>query len=156
MVLYISCDNVYFWGQMIVVMRNALIVIFLSVLFSACNSANNQHPSVQYEEKKASLSDMEHDSPLKFLKVTGSHHGNLLNQTVVEGEVINKATLTSYKNIKVQITFHDKEGAVIEKQKDVLDEVVGPVSSIDFKFKVGHVKGTNSVSFDIIDAVADK
>ena len=141
---------------MIAAMRNALTVVLLSSILFACNSANNQHPSAAYEEKKSSLSDMEHDSPLKFLKVTGSHHGNLLNQTVVEGEVANKSTLTSYKYIKVQITFHDKEGAVIEKQKDVLDEVVSPGSSIDFKFKVGHVKGTSSVSFDIIDAVADK
>jgi hypothetical protein len=137
-------------------MKKLILVPVLALLFTECKSANSQHPSAQYEEKKASLSDMEHDSPLKFLKVTGSHGGNLLSQMIVEGEVTNKATLTSYKNVKVQLTFHDKTGAVLEKQVDVLDEVIAPNSSIEFKYKAGHIKGAGSVSLDIIDAVTDK
>jgi hypothetical protein len=136
-------------------MKNTLTIILFSVFFS-CNSANDQHPSTKYEEKRQSLQEMEQDSPLKFLKANGSHHGNLLNQTVVEGEVINKATLTSYKNIKLQITFRDKDGAVIEKDKEALEDIIKPNSSTDFKIKTGHVKGTNTVSINIIDAVADK
>ncbi len=126
------------------------------VMLLACNSANNQHPPAQYEEKKASMEDIERSSPLKFLKITGSHHGNLLNQTVVEGEVTNKATLVSYKNIQVEISFHDKDGKVIEKEKNILDDVIKPGGSNDFKIKTGHVKDANSVTLDIIAAVADK
>ena len=133
-----------------------LPILLFQLVFLACNSGTNQRPPAQYEEKKASLEEIERDSPLKFLKITGSHHGNLLNQTVVEGEVANKATLVTYKNIQVQMSFHDKDGAVIEKEKEILDDVVKPGSSIDFKIKTGHVKDASSVTMDIINAVADK
>lgn len=133
-----------------------LPILFFQLVFMACNSGTNQRPSAKYEEKKASLEEIERDSPLKFLKITGSHHGNLLNQTVVEGEVTNKATLVSYKNIQVQVSFHDKDGAVIDKEKEILDDVVKPGASNDFKIKTGHVKDANSVTLDIISAIADK
>ncbi len=136
-------------------MKNITALLFALILFVACNSGE-QHPSAKYEEKKASLEDMERDSPLKFLKITGSHRGNLLNQTVVEGEITNKATLVSYKGIQVQISFLDKDNAVIEKQKETLDETVKPGSTTDFKIKTSHVKGANSVTLSIIAAAVDK
>ena len=136
--------------------RQIIPLFFFQLVFVACNSGTNQQPPARYEEKKASLEEIERDSPLKFLKIGGSHHGNLLNQTVVEGEVTNKATLVAYKNITVQISFLDKSGSVLEKEKDVLDDIVKPGSSTDFKIKTGHVKDANSVTFDIISATPDK
>ena len=136
-------------------MRNLIVILLLSAAMLACNS-RNQKPSAQYEQKKASLEDMERDSPLKFLKVAGSHRGNLINQTVVEGEITNNATLVTYKNIKLQISFLDKDGSLIEKQKELLDETVKPGATIEFKIKTSHIKGANSVNIDVVDAVADK
>ncbi len=136
-------------------MRSIIILLVVSAMFMGCHSGEQQ-PSAKYEEKKATLEEMERDSPLKFLRVNASHHGNLLNQTVVEGEITNKATLVSYKNIQVQVSFLDKDNAVIEKQKETLDDVVKPGSSMDFKIKTTHVKGASSVTIDIISAAADK
>jgi hypothetical protein len=137
-------------------MKNIIVIILACALFASCgDSANNSRPSTQYEEKKASIGDMEKESPLTFLKVSGSHRKNIINQDVVEGEVVNKATFTTYKNITLQINFLDKEGASIEKQKHTLDYEVKPGSTTDFKIKV-KVKGASSVQIDIVDAVADK
>lgn len=137
-------------------MRYVTLCLFLAVTFNACDSANNQRPSTNYETKKTSLEEIERDSPLKFLKITASHRNNLVNRTVVEGEVANKATLVAYKNIEVTIRFLDKEGSEVEKQKHVLDDVVKPNSTIEFKVKTGHVKGAESITADITGAVADK
>ncbi len=136
-------------------MKNFITCLLVSVLLFGCHSGE-QKPSAKYEEKKATLEEMERDSPLKFLRVTSSHHGNLLNQTVVEGEITNKATLVSFKNIQVQVSFLDKDNTVIEKQKETLDDVVKPGATNDFKIKTSHVKGASSVTIDIIAAVADK
>jgi len=99
---------------------------------------------------------MEKDSPPKFLKITGSHRFNLVSQSVVEGDITNKATLVTYKNIQVQIIFKDKEGAVVEKQNHTIDEEIKPGAVVDFKIKTGHVKGANSVILSVIDAEAEK
>ena len=135
-------------------MRIIAVLLFFATL-SACESGE-QHPPAKYEEKKASMQETESTSPLKFLRITGSNHGNLLNQTVVEGQVTNKATLVTYKSIQVRITFLDKDGAVIDKEKDVLDDEVKPGATIDFKIKTGHVKGVNSVTLAVLGAVAEQ
>lgn len=137
-------------------MKKCFFILSFSALFCECDSAADHHPSVQYEEKKTSLADMEKDSPLKFLKITGDMHGNLLNQTVVSGEVTNGATLTAYHNIQVQMTFRDQEGNVIEKQKQLIDDDVKPNSSTEFKIKTSHIKDANSVSLNIVDATSEK
>ena len=138
-------------------MKQIVTILMLSAIAVGCkNSSNQQRPSAQYEEKKASIADMEKESPLKFLKISGSHRNNLVNQTVVEGEVINKATLTTYKNIEVQLVFKDKEGGTVDKQKHTLEDAVAPGATMDFKIKVSHVKEAASVTVDITDATADK
>ena len=79
-----------------------------------------------------------------------------MNQTVVEGEVVNSATMVSYKNMQLEITFRDEKGSVIDKQKEVLEEAIKPSSAQRFKIKTGHVKGVESISVDIVGAVVDK
>ena len=56
----------------------------------------------------------------------------------------------------VQVNFLDKEGSSIEKQKHTIDEEIKPGATADFKIKVAHVSGTNSISLDIVAAIADK
>ena len=137
------------------VMKSLCGLALFFVLLQSCDSANNQHPTVQYEEKKKSLRESETDSPLKFLKIKGDYRTNIVNQTVVEGEITNNATLVSYKNMHLSIVFKDKEGSVILKQKQVIDDVVKPGSSNSFKVKLSHVKDAHTVSLDITGAEVD-
>ena len=136
-------------------MKHLLSLALFIMFFSACDTANSSHPTVQYEEKKTSLKESEKNSPLKFLKVKGSFRSNIVHQTVVEGEITNNATLVSYKNMQLQIVFKDKDGNVIEKEKELIDDVVKPNSTDDFKVKLGHVKDASTVSVDITGAEVD-
>ncbi|MCW3121695.1 MAG: hypothetical protein JWQ38_1187 [Flavipsychrobacter sp.] len=138
------------------VMKGTLALALFFILFASCDSANNQHPSAKYEEKKTSLESMEQDSPLKFLKVKGDFHRNFVNKTVIEGEITNNATLVSYKDLQLVLIFRDEKGSVIEKQKQQLDNIIKPNSTEDFKIKISHVKGANSLSVDITDAKVNK
>ena len=136
-------------------MKHLLGILFVALLLGSCGSGSNPKPTAAYEEKKTSLADMERDSPARFLKISGSNRNNLVNQTVIEGEIMNKATLITYKSIQIQVTFIDKEGSTIEKQKHSIDDEIKPGSSDDFKIKTSHVKGANSVTFQILDAKAE-
>ncbi len=137
-------------------MKHTILFLLCAITFGACDNANEQHPTTQYEQKKASLKDIESGSPLKFLKVSGDLHNNLINQTVVSGEVVNNATLVSYKDVELLLIFKDEDNKVIEKQKQTLDDVMKPGSTTDFKLKLSHVKGASSVVVDISSAVATK
>jgi hypothetical protein len=137
-------------------MKKLTIVLLLAMFAAACQSANNERPSAQYEEKKKTLEEIERESPLKFLKITGDHHGNVLNQVVIDAEIHNSATLATFKDIEVKMSFKDKSGSVIEKDTKTLNELVGPGATKSVKIKVKKPKGTSSVTFDIVSAVADK
>ena len=133
-----------------------LVVLLLTAYLSACDSANNQRPSAQYEEKKKSLEDIERENPLQFLKIQGDHHINLVNQAVIEGAVKNTATIAAYKDIEIKITYKDKSGANIEKDIKTLNNIINPGETEDFKIKTRKPKGTSSVQLDITGATADK
>ena len=94
--------------------------------------------------------------PLQFLRIEGDNHVNLLNQEVVEGEITNKATLASFKDVEVRITFKSSSGSTIEKAIKTVNDVVRPGKTVSFKFKMKKPKGTTSVAVDITGATADK
>jgi predicted amidohydrolase YtcJ len=137
-------------------MKQLIAILCLVIFTASCDSANNERPSAKYEEKKKSLEDIERDNPLKFLKITGDHHGNMLNQVVIEAEIHNSATLVAYKDIEVKMTFKDKGGSVIEKDTKTVNEIVDHGSTKAVKIKIKKPKGTSSVTFDIVGAVPDK
>ena len=57
--------------------------------------------------------------------------------------------------MKLQIIFKDADGSVIEKDSKVIDDVVKPNSSDNFKVKLSHVKGASTVLVDITGAEVD-
>lgn len=137
-------------------MKRTLYIALMAVATVACNSANSERPSDKYEEKKKSLEQTERENPLQFLRIEGDNHVNLLNQEVVEGEITNKATLASFKDIEVRITFKSSSGSTIEKAIKTVNDVVRPGKTVSFKFKMKKPKGTASVAVDITGATADK
>jgi len=137
-------------------MKRTLYIALMAVAAIACNSANSERPSDKYEEKKKSLEETERENPLQFLRVQGDNHVNLLNQEVVEGEITNKATLASFKDVEVRITLKSSSGSTIEKAIKTVNDVVRPGKAVSFKFKMKKPKGTTSVAIDIIGAIADK
>jgi hypothetical protein len=135
-------------------MKNLIVIILLAVFVSSCGStANDEKPSVKYQEKKNSLEETERSNPLQFLKITnGNDHNNLVNKVVIEGTITNSATLVSYKDIEIGIIIKDEKGAVITKDKKTLNMTIGPNSTQAVKVKVKRPKGTSSVAFDITGA----
>src|ERR1043165_892310 len=122
-------------------MRNLLVIALLAMSVLSCNSANKERPSAKYEEKKKSMEEMERETPLKFLKITGDHHGNIINQVVIDADIHNSATLTAFKDIEVKMTFKDRSGAAIERDTKTLNDIVGPGATKRVKIKVRKPKG---------------
>lgn len=135
-------------------MKNLIVIILLAVAASSCGStANEEQPSVKYQEKKSSLEETERGNPLQFLKISNNtDHSNLVNKVVIEGDITNSATLVSYKDIEVSIVIKDEQGSVIEKDKKTLNLTIAPGTTQSVKIKVKRPKGTGSVLFDITGA----
>ena len=122
--------------------------------FAACNSKDKseQKENDKYEQTKESMEQTEKKNPKRFLTVDGHDKRNLLGQTVIKGTISNKATVASYKDVDVELTFFSKTGALLEKDHEVIYETIAAGSSTNFKTKYFAPKGTDSVAMKIVGA----
>ena len=105
-----------------------------------------------YEQSRESMEDIEKKNPSRFLSVSGSSHRNLLGQTVVKGIVKSKATVVSYRDIELKLSFYSKTGALLEEDRETIYETIAPGKEEDFKSKYFAPKGTDSVALKVVSA----
>jgi len=129
--------------------------LLLSFVFVACNRGENAGETKEkdkYEQTKESLEQTEKKNPKRFLSVAGNDRKNLIGQRVIKGTVSNNATVASYKDVDIELSFFSKTGALLEKDHEVIYETIAPGSSTSFKTKYFAPKGTDSVAMKIVAA----
>jgi hypothetical protein len=129
-----------------------ILAVFVSL--SACSSNEEEQKASQkkYEEVTLSVEEMEKKSPLSFLKVTGADKKNLMGQTVIKGNISNKAKMVTFKDIDVKLSFYSKTGTLLMEDHEVIYDEVAPGNNISFKSKYFSPKGTDSVAMKILSA----
>lgn len=133
-------------------MNKRIFFISCLVVLFACTNNNKEH-DINYEKTKQTLADKEKNNPLHFLKIASNDKKNLLGQTVVKGNITNTATVCSYKNVRIKTLTYTK-GKMTEEHEDVLDDIIKPNSSENFKLKYRLPKGTDSVALSVMYAEA--
>jgi hypothetical protein len=131
----------------------ALIVV--SFVFAACGGdekADDVKTKDKYEQTKETLEQTEKKNPKRFLTVEGSDRKNLIGQRVIKGTVSNKATVASYKDVDIELSFYSETGALLEKDHEVIYETIKAGGSTSFKTKYFAPKGTDSVAMKIVGA----
>jgi hypothetical protein len=106
----------------------------------------------KYEKSKLTLEEIEKKDPLKFLTVTSYDKRNIIGQTVLKGTILNKATVVSYKDAEIKISFFSKTGSLLEEDVETVYEIIKPGSSANFKSKYFAPKGTGLVKMTINEA----
>ena len=127
----------------------------LSLLFSCLFfllSCNSNTPSPTYEDTKQTLLEKEKSTPTIFLEVTGTYRKNLIDQLVLEGTISNNATLATYKDVVLNITYYSKTQTELGSEKKTVFDFFKPATKKDFKIKVSGYEETESVGLDIISA----
>ncbi len=124
-------------------------------VFTACNNGEKsaeEKAKDKYEQTKETLEQTEKKNPKRFLSVTGNDKKNLIGQTVIKGTISNKATVASYKDVDVELSFFSKTGALLQRDHEVVYETVAPGNRINFKTKTRTPIGTDSVALNIYGA----
>jgi hypothetical protein len=136
-------------------MKQVLAIFTLICFLSSCGGDFNKSENKadkNYEKSKESLEDIEKKSPTKFLSVDGDKKKNLIGQTVVRGDISNRAKIVTYKDVDIKLTFFSKTGTILEEDHETIYENIAPGSLIHFKSKYFTPKGTDSVSFKVVEA----
>ena len=122
---------------------------------NSCSGSETKTDEQAYTEQKESLEQKEKKHPLQFLHVEGDNKKNIIGQTVIHGTIYNKATIASYKDVRIKMLCY-KDGKMVEEHEDVLDDVIKPNTDNDFKTRYRLPKGTDSIDLSVMSAsVAD-
>jgi hypothetical protein len=87
-------------------------------------------------ELRAELLDEEQRSPEDYLQVQATYHRNFINQLVLEGDIASSASLATYKDPVLSVTWVSKTDTELETVQYPVYEVVRAQGSTHFKFKI--------------------
>ena len=75
-----------------------------------------------------------------------------MGQTVVKGTLVNKASVATFKDVDIKLSFYSKTQALLETDNETEYMTLGPGESKDFKTKYFAPKGTDSVALVVLGA----
>ena len=129
-----------------------LFLIVSSAILFSCNSDTSKSEQENYELTKENLLKKEQERPQNFLAISGNNKRNLLGQTVVKGVITNKASVATFKDTEIRLSFYSKTKALLETDKETIFEQLAPGESKPFKTKYFAPKGTDSVALEVLNA----
>ncbi|WP_460584552.1 hypothetical protein [Hymenobacter arcticus] len=86
-------------------------------------------------ELRAELLAQEQRAPEEYLQVEATYHRNFINQLVLEGDIASSATLATYKDPVLSVTWVSKTDTELETVQYPVYEVVRSQGSTHFKLK---------------------
>lgn len=104
------------------------------------------------EELRAELLSTEQAAPADYLEVGGTYHRNLINQLVLEGDVSSNATLATYKDPVLSVTWYSKTQTEIGTQQYPVYEILRPHGTAHFKLKTSAPGEVEKVAMSIAEA----
>jgi len=130
-------------------MTKHLRILLLPLLLQACSpgtaytdgtsgagslTASVERPKTA-AELRAELLDQEQRAPEEYLQVEATYHRNFINQLVLEGDIASTATLATYKDPVLSVTWVSKTDTDLETVEYPVYEVVRSQGSTHFKLK---------------------
>ena len=128
------------------------VTLFSVAFLFACNWENAVKENESYKETKNSLLKKEEKNPAAFITVKGDSKKNIVGQTVVKGTLVNKASIATFKDVNIKLSFYSKTKALLETDKETIFQILNPGESQDFKTKYFAPKGTDSVGLEVLGA----
>ena len=139
------------------IMNKLLAAIILGCFLFSCKAKEKEKKFDEdsYEATKETLADKEKKNPARFIKVENRDRKNLIGQTVVIGYLTNNATVCTYKDIEIKLSFYSKTGTLVDEGIETVYETIIPGQKVKFKTKYFAPKGTDSVAIKILKAVSE-
>jgi hypothetical protein len=132
-------------------------------LLHACSQANS-HTSDSYTapveeerpktaaELRAELLAQEQSDPTTYLVVAGTHRRNFIGQLVLEGYIGSAATLATFKDPILSVTWYSKTGTEVGTKEYPIYELVPAKGKIPFKLKTNAPDHVATVALGIAGA----
>lgn len=145
-------------------LQNCVLIAVYAALLFGCDSGNSASPDysnpfltlensmASYSEKVESVEDVERANPSRFISVTYNTRENLIGELVINGTVSNEATVASYKDLVLRVSYYSKTESLLAEEEFTIYEYFGPGKSTSFKKKLPYYRNTRSVDLSFVSA----
>jgi GYF domain 2 len=107
-----------------------------------------------YAERVMTIQEIEQAQPTNFLSVDARYNKNFWGTKIkIYGMIINKATVASYKDPVIKITYLSKTKTELGSKELTLYETLLPTSTKNFELKVDNYKDVNTINVEITNAI---
>jgi hypothetical protein len=108
-----------------------------------------------YKEKVMTVEEIERAEPAKFLSSEGTYNENFWGGKIkVHGVIKNAATVASYKDAVVRITYYSKTKTAVGTNDYIIYETFPPHSQVKFEIKIENYQQVASIGWQVIKATA--
>lgn len=130
------------------------IILFFLVGSIINSSSGYGDTGDTYEEKVMTVAEIESSEPTKFLTAEGNYNNNFWGTKIkVHGTITNSATVASYKDAVVRITYYTKTETPIRSNDYTIYETFLPTSTTKFELKIDNYEDVNSIGWEVVSAV---
>lgn len=130
-----------------------LSIIFISCENNSPQSTTQENPTPlrkkSPEEIRNEISQDERSLPFVYLSAKGSYKENYWGDKFkVSCTITNKATLVTYKDAKLMVSYYSKTKTLLGSDSYVIYEFFPPLSSKTIDLEIGNYK--NAYSFELL------
>ncbi|WP_281631552.1 DUF4339 domain-containing protein [Flavobacterium luteolum] len=133
-----------------------ILGLLVIVLIAVANTNNNSDQGNEsYIEKVITIEEAEQSQPQNFLAASGNYNENFWGTKLkVHGLIKNNATVATYKDAVVKITYYSKTKTALGSKEYTIYEVFDPHSEKAFELKIDNYKDVESIGWEVITATA--
>jgi hypothetical protein len=129
-----------------------LLILFLINNFNDNYSASGN----SYEQKVMTIEEIERATPTDFLSASGTYNKNFWgNKFIVNCLITNKATVATYKDAVIRITYYSKTETDIGSKVQTIYETFPPSSTKTVKLKIDDYNDVSSIGWEVINATSN-
>lgn len=129
------------------------IIIIVMIIISNMNKGGSGQT---YQEKVMTVEEIERSQPTNFLTADGNYNENFWGDIIkVHGVIKNTATVASYKEAVVRVTYYSKTKTELGSNEYTIYENFPPHSEVKFELEIKNYKDVNSIGWDVIQATGN-
>jgi len=130
-----------------------LLLAGLCLLFIQCSNKKTSPEQIRNE-----LLNWERTHPGQYIKIENmsTAQKQVLAEErglIVEGDIINKASIANYKDVTISINYLSQTGAILKSQKEIIREYLDVNNPHHFNYHVSAPEETASFSVTLVSAV---
>jgi hypothetical protein len=133
------------------------IVIAVLVVFGLIFVVSIANQNAEPETRFLSVAETEQLNPTSYLYAGGKYDQNFFGTKYkIHGLILNKATITTYKDVIVEVTYYSRTQTPLKSVNYTIYEFYSPNSQKSFDLKIPTYKPASSIGWKVIGAVTSK